>query len=121
MRTPIAHGLAYPDRVVSNVKGVDFTQLSGLTFESANEQRFPSLRIAREVLEEGGSASTVMNAANEIAVDAFLSNQLAFTDIVSVIDSTLDRMNNCTVDSVDSILAADNWARQEARQAVERF
>ncbi|MCP3674045.1 MAG: 1-deoxy-D-xylulose-5-phosphate reductoisomerase [Gammaproteobacteria bacterium] len=121
MRTPIAHALAYPDRIVSNVKGVDFTQLSALTFERPDEQRFPCLRIAREALEVGGSASTVLNAANEIAVDAFLSNQLKFTDISSVIDTTMSKMTNTVVDSIELILEADSWARREATQALLRF
>ncbi len=118
MRTPIAHGMAYPERIVSNVKGVDFTQLSKLTFEDVDEIRFPSLRIAREVLEAGGSASTVMNAANEIAVDAFLSHKIRFTDIVSVTDSVLGKMNNVESDSIASILQMDSWARQEAEQVI---
>ena len=121
MRTPIAHALAYPERIVSNVNGVDFTQLSALTFERPDEQRFPCLRIAREALEVGGSASTVMNAANEVAVDAFLSNQLKFTDISSVIDTTMSKMTNTVVDSVELILEADSWARREAKQALARI
>ncbi len=119
MRTPIAQGLAYPERIVSNVKGVDFTQLSKLTFENVDEKRFPSLRIAREVLEAGGSASTVMNAANEIAVDAFLSHKIRFTDIVSLTDSVLGKMDNVESDSIASILQMDSWARQEAEQVIK--
>ncbi|MCP4271576.1 MAG: 1-deoxy-D-xylulose-5-phosphate reductoisomerase [Gammaproteobacteria bacterium] len=119
MRTPIAQGLAYPERIVSNVKGVDFTQLSKLTFEDVDENRFPSLRIAREVLEAGGSASTVMNAANEIAVDAFLSHKIRLTDIVSVTDSVLGKMDNVESDSIASILQMDSWARQEAEQVIK--
>jgi len=121
MRTPIAHGLAYPERIVSNVEGVDFTQLSKLTFEDVDENRFPSLRIAREVLEAGGSASTVMNAANEIAVDAFLSNNIRFTDIISVVEGVLGKMNNSESDSIASILQMDSWARAEARQAIKEL
>lgn len=121
MRTPIAHGLAYPERIVSNVKGVDFTKLNKLTFEDVDENRFPSLRIAREVLEAGGSASTVMNAANEIAVDAFLSNNIRFTDIVSVIESVLGKMNNSEPDSIAAILQMDSWARAEAKQAIKEL
>ena len=118
MRTPIAHGLAYPERVFSNVKGVDFTQISELTFEKSDEARFPCLRIAREALEAGGSASTVMNAANEIAVEAFLAKQIKFTDIAAIIDSTMSIMNNTLVDSVALILEADRWARQQAKQLL---
>ena len=118
MRTPIAHGLAYPERVLSNVESVDFTHLSDLTFEPSDEQRFPCLRIAREALQEGGSASTVMNAANEVAVEAFLSTKLKFTDIATVIDITMDKMNNTAVDTVALILEADNWARKAASQAL---
>jgi len=121
MRTPIAHGIAYPERIKSNVKGLDFTELHALTFEPVNEQRFPCLRIAREALQAGGSASTVMNAANEIAVEAFLTNQIQFTDIAAVIDTTMAKMNNTIVDSVASIVEADRWARQEAKQALVRI
>ncbi len=121
MRTPIAHGLAWPERMSSDVETVDFTQLSQLTFEAADEIRFPALRIAREALEEGGSASTIMNAANEIAVRAFLSRRLKFTDIVSVIDETLGKMNKTNVDSIAAILDADKQARQHAQQALMRF
>ena len=121
MRTPIAHGLAYPKRVVSNVKGVDFTLLSELSFEKSDEKQFPCLRIAREALAVGGSASTVMNAANEIAVEAFLARHIKFTDIVTIIDSTMSKMNNTAVDSIALILEADRWARQHAKQAIERL
>lgn len=121
MRTPIAHGLAYPERIASNVKGVDFMQLSELTFEPADEQRFPCLRLSREALVAGGSASTVLNAANEIAVDAFLSGKLKFTEIATLIEMTLDRMTVSPMDSIEAILEADAWARAESTQSLSRF
>lgn len=121
MRTPIAHGLAYPERIKSNVKGVNFTELSALTFEAPDEQRFPCLKIAREVLQAGGAASTVLNAANEIAVDAFLSEQIKFTDISSIIELTLNKMAFTTMESIDTVLEVDTWARQEANQHLKKL
>lgn len=118
MRTPIAHGIAYPDRIKADVKGLDFTQLGDLTFEKRDEQRFPSLRIAREVLQAGGTASAVLNAANEVAVAAFLLKQIKFTDIVSIIETTLNKMTVTTVDSIAGILEVDAWARQQAKQSI---
>ena len=120
MRTPIAHGLAYPERIKSNVKGVNFTELNALTFEAPDELRFPCLRIAREVLQAGGAASTVLNAANEVAVDAFLSEQIKFTDIASVIELTLNKMTNRAMESIDMVLDVDTWARQEANQHLKK-
>ncbi|RLA02385.1 MAG: 1-deoxy-D-xylulose-5-phosphate reductoisomerase [Gammaproteobacteria bacterium] len=120
MRTPIAHGLAYPDRISSEVKGVDFTELAQLTFEASDEQRFPSLRLAREALEAGGCAATVLNAANEVAVDSFLNEQIKFTDIVSIIEDTMAKMDITPADSITSIIDVDGWARRQAEQFVKR-
>ncbi len=121
MRTPIAHGFAYPKRIESNVKGVNFTEISALTFEQCNETRFPCIRLARQALEAGGAASTILNAANEIAVDAFLSGKLAFTDIASVIDSTLSLENSLTSETIAAVLDADAWARTQAIQSISRL
>ena len=121
MRTPIAHGLAYPERIKSNVKGVNFTELNALTFEVPDEIRFPCLRIAREVLQAGGTASTVLNAANEVAVDAFLTEKIKFTDIASIIELTLDKMTIKAVESIDLVLEVDAWARQEANQHLKNL
>jgi len=121
MRTPIAHGMAYPQRIASNVKGVDFTDIAALTFEQTDEQRFPCLRLAREALEAGGSASTVLNAANEIAVDAFLTSKIKFTDIAAVIDNTMSQMTVTSTDTISLILQADTWARHTATQSVTRM
>jgi len=116
MRTPIAHGLAYPNRIESRVKGVNFTELAALTFEAPDEIRFPCLRIAREVLQAGGAASTVLNAANEVAVEAFLGGQIKFTDIAAVIELTLSKMTITEVESIKAVIEADAWARQNAKQ-----
>jgi 1-deoxy-D-xylulose-5-phosphate reductoisomerase len=118
MRTPIAHGLAYPCRINSNVDSLDFTQLSQLEFEATDENRFPCIRIARESLEAGGCAATIMNAANEIAVDAFLSQKIKFTDIAPVIETTMSKMTNTPLTSIGIILEADEWARQITQQTV---
>jgi 1-deoxy-D-xylulose-5-phosphate reductoisomerase len=121
MRTPIAHGLAYPERLKSGVKGVNFTELNALTFEAPDELRFPSLRIAREVLQAGGGASTVLNAANEVAVDAFLLEKIKFTDIPNVIEQTLNKMPYTAMESIDLVLEIDAWARQEAYQHLNKL
>ena len=120
MRTPIAHGLAYPKRIKSNVAGLDFSELTNLTFEKSDEQRFPSLRLAREALLAGGTASTVLNAANEIAVEAFLQNRIKFTDIATTIEVTMNKMTVAKAETIESILVADDWARQQANQEIKR-
>ncbi|MFT5453240.1 MAG: 1-deoxy-D-xylulose-5-phosphate reductoisomerase [Enterobacterales bacterium] len=120
MRTPIAQGLAYPERIKSNVKGVNFTELNALTFEAPDELRFPCLRIAREVLQAGGAASAVLNAANEIAVEAFLAEKIKFTDIASVIELTLNKMAFTAAESIDLVFEVDAWARQEANQHLKK-
>ncbi|PCJ51013.1 MAG: 1-deoxy-D-xylulose-5-phosphate reductoisomerase [Gammaproteobacteria bacterium] len=120
MRTPIAHGLAYPNRIESNVQGVNFTEISALTFEPTDEARFPCIRIAREALEAGGAASTVLNAANEVAVDAFLTKRIKFTDIASLIDTVLNKMTSTSVESIAAVMEADAWARVEADHYLAR-
>ncbi|MBY0573924.1 MAG: 1-deoxy-D-xylulose-5-phosphate reductoisomerase, partial [Undibacterium sp.] len=118
MRTPIAYGLAYPERIASGVEALDLSQFAQLNFYQADLQRFPCLRLAFEALDAGASAPTILNAANEIAVEAFLSRQLGFMQIENIIAATLDRMPSCGVGDLEAILAVDQEARRYARLAI---
>lgn len=120
MRTPIAYGLAYPERIDSGVEALDLTRFAQLHFEKPDFQRFPCLRLAYEALQTGGSAPTVLNAANEIAVEAFLAGKLGFRQIDAVIEQTLNTVSASKADSLDAILACDHEARQHALSFVSR-
>jgi len=118
MRTPIAHALGWPDRIESGVESLDLVAVGRLAFESPDVERFPCLRLAREAAEAGGTAPAALNAANEVAVAAFLEGRLNFTGIARVIDSVLQRHEVRPVTSLASALAADAWARSAAREAL---
>jgi len=111
MRVPIAHALAFPDRWESGVDGLDLAALGRMRFEPADTQRFPCLRLAREALIAGGNAANVLNAANEIAVEAFLKGQLAYTGIAEMIEKCLNAERQAVATDLGSILAVDAWAR----------
>jgi 1-deoxy-D-xylulose-5-phosphate reductoisomerase len=114
MRTPIAQALAYPGRVDSGVARLDLTALAALTFETPDDARFPCLRLAYSALEKGGVAPAVMNAANEVAVAAFLAGSARFTDIARACAETLERVPSPAMSSLDDALAADGEARRVA-------
>jgi 1-deoxy-D-xylulose-5-phosphate reductoisomerase len=111
MRSPIRAALTYPDRTSSGQK-VDLTRLSGLTFEAPDEERFPALGLARAAGEIGGTAPAVFNAANEVAVGAFLANQIGFLEIASLCERVLGAHHAEHASSVETLMAADTWARQ---------
>jgi 1-deoxy-D-xylulose-5-phosphate reductoisomerase len=111
MRVPIAHALAWPQRWESGVAGLDLLALSRMRFEAADTQRFPCLRIAREVLAAGGNAPNVLNAANEVAVEAFLDSRLPYTGIARMIESCLGADRSPNAKTLEDILAVDAWAR----------
>ena len=111
MRTAIAYGLGWPERLTSGVAPLDLIATARLDFEAPDEARFPCLRLARESVAAGGTAMAVCNAANEIAVDAFLSEKIRFTDIPAVIEQTLERVAFVAPDSVAVVEAADAEAR----------
>ena len=114
MRTPIAHALAYPDRIDAGVAPLDLFAIARLDFERPDVQRFPCLSLAYQALSAGGSAPAVLNAANEVAVEAFLNKQLSFLGIADLITATLDKLPTVALDSLDDILAADATARRVA-------
>lgn len=120
MRTPIAHALAWPDRMESGVARLDLFQVARLDFEPPDTDRFPCLRLAREAIDTGGTAAAVLNAANEVAVAAFLDGRLNFADIPIVIEETLIQVANHQAGSLDAILAADATARGAAQRFMER-
>ena len=123
MRVPIAHALAWPERAASGVRGLDWSSARTLQFEPADAGRFPSLRLAREALAAGGSAANVMNAANEVAVAAFLAGEIPFTAIFAIIGHCLDRAVGESAPAsadLEHILRTDQWARRIAREQVVR-
>ncbi|OBY92470.1 MULTISPECIES: 1-deoxy-D-xylulose-5-phosphate reductoisomerase [unclassified Pseudomonas] len=115
MRTPIAHALAWPQRIDSGVSPLDLFSIARLDFSAPDEQRFPCLRLARQAAEAGGSVPAMLNAANEVAVAAFLERRIRFTDIPVIIDEVLNREAHTPVESLDAVLVADRRARGAAQ------
>ena len=120
MRTPIAYGLGWPNRISSGVRELDFEMLSNLTFHALDDQRFPLLKLARFVAGQGGTAPTIMNAANEIAVAAFLNLQIKFTQINEVVDSVLNTLETSNVENLETILEADKMVRDFTSNYIQR-
>jgi 1-deoxy-D-xylulose-5-phosphate reductoisomerase len=118
MRVPIAYALRHPDRVDVPVRLLDLTEIGSLTFEPPDEDAFPCLAIARKAAEAGGTGPCVLNAANEVAVHAFLGGRLPFMGIPAVIDATLERVGAATVHGFDSLYRADAEARTVAGELV---
>jgi 1-deoxy-D-xylulose-5-phosphate reductoisomerase len=118
MRVPISYALRYPERADVPVKPLNLVELGALTFEAVDEETFACLRLAREAAHAGGTAPCTMNAANEVAVYAFLAGQLAFLDIAAVIEETLARQPATTVHSFDALGDADASARRIAAELI---
>lgn len=120
MRTPIAHVLGFPERIRSGVKGLDFMALGELSFMPVDFTRYPCLKLAIDSCWHGQSATTILNAANEVAVAAFLKGQIRFTDIADVCDAALQNLESTQVDSVEALMTIDAHARKAASQRVEQ-
>jgi 1-deoxy-D-xylulose-5-phosphate reductoisomerase len=120
MRVPIAHALAYPERIASGARPLDLTAMKDLSFERPDGQRFPCLQLAYAALRAGGTAPAVLNAANEIAVQAFLDGRLPFTAIPRVIEETLDSVRTAPASDLGAVLEADAQARIWAGKRIER-
>lgn len=120
MRTPIAYGLAYPERIEAGVKALDLFAVGRLDFSPPDFARFPCLGLAFAALKEGGAAPAVLNAANEIAVAAFLNQEILFTDIPRVIESALSRLSTLPAFSIEDLMFADTEARQFAHAAIQQ-
>lgn len=120
MRTPIAHALAWPERMDSGVSALDLLRIGHLDFEAPDERRFPCLRLARQAAEACGTAPAMLNAANEVAVEAFLNRRIRFTDIPALIEEVLSREATTSVGALDDVLQADIRARQRAADWLAR-
>ncbi len=120
MRTPIAHSLAWPDRIESGVEPLDIFQVKTLDFEQPDELRFPCISLAIQAAHEGGTRPTVLNAGNEIAVEAFLNSKIRFTDIPKVIAHCLSEVAQSEPGSLEAILHADDMARKVADDYVNQ-
>jgi 1-deoxy-D-xylulose-5-phosphate reductoisomerase len=120
MRTPIANGMAWPERIDAGVAPLDLFAIGRFHFERPDLQRFPCLGLAAEAFSQGGTSPAVLNAANEEAVAAFLQGQLRFTDIPVIIEQVLTRTAVAAADSFDTIFARDSEARQRAREQIRR-
>jgi len=118
MRTPIANALGWPERIGAPSPRLDLAKLARLTFEAPDPVRFPALRLARAALESGGGAPTVLNAANEIAVAAFLERRIGFLDIVATVERTLEALPAPPLGRLDDVHAIDAEARAVARRLI---
>jgi 1-deoxy-D-xylulose-5-phosphate reductoisomerase len=118
MRIPIAHALAWPQRMATVSPRLDLAQVSRLDFAAPDLIRFPALRLAREALQAAGGAPTILNAANEIAVAAFLQRQIGFLDIVDVVDRVLQQLGTRPAESLEDVIALDETARRTARRFI---
>lgn len=119
MRTPIAYGLAWPERIDAGVQDLDFAAMADLSFEKPKEALFPCLSLAREAFEHGGEAPAYLNAANEVAVDAFLNGKVRFVDIPDIIRNVMSCASSTTPTSLETILNADEAARTIARDFIK--
>lgn len=121
MRTPIAHALAWPQRIDSGVAPLSITDIARLDFEAPDEQRFPNLTLARQSMQRGGTAPAILNAANELAVEAFLNRTLRFDRIAVVVSATLQSVAVQAADSLDAVLEADRLARVKAAAHIQHY
>jgi len=120
MRTPIAYTLAWPERMATPTARLDLAELGQLTFEKPDIEQFPALRLAREALQSGGAAPTILNAANEVAVHGFLAGRIGFLDIARIVERTLERLPQTRLDDLADVQAADTEARAAAEALVPR-
>jgi 1-deoxy-D-xylulose-5-phosphate reductoisomerase len=121
MRMPISLALGWPQRMATPGRRLDLASVGTLTFQAPDPERFPALRVARAALRAGGSAPLVCNAANEVAVHAFLGGAIGFLDIIRVVEETVAALDGTEAASLDDILAFDAEARRHARGRVVHF
>ncbi len=120
MRTPIAVALAWPDRMAAPVPRLDFKKSANLTFEDPDFERFPALRVARDALREGGAAPTLLSAANEVAVAAFLARRIGFLDIVACVEAVLAEDRPAAPGDLDTVAELDRSARRKAENWIKK-
>jgi 1-deoxy-D-xylulose-5-phosphate reductoisomerase len=121
MRTPIAHTLAWPDRMETPVAPLNLAAIGRLDFAAPDPERFPALRLARLALEAGGARPAVLNAANEVAVAAFLDRRIAFLDIAAIVEETMARYDPAAPGAIEDVIEVDREARHEAAEAMKVF
>jgi 1-deoxy-D-xylulose-5-phosphate reductoisomerase len=118
MRTPIAHALAFPERIDSGVAPLDFFNTQSFEFEDVDYQKYPNLKLAIDACRSGQGACTALNAANEVAVDAFLNEKIKFTDIAKINETSMDKFVSERVASIDDVIALDASARVFSRNLI---
>ena len=116
---PIQYAVTFPERMPSGLPPLDLAKLGSLTFEAPDEKRFPALRLAREAGEAGGTLPGVFNAANEVAVEAFLAEQISFPRIWGMVEEVMEKHTTLSSPDLDAIIEADRWARSEAKVRLE--
>ena len=121
MKTPIAYALSYPKRISAPIKKLDLANIKKLSFHKPDNITFPALNLAIESIKVGGNAPTVLNAANEVAVDAFLQNKISFLSITKVVDLTLNKSNICQINSIDDVINEDFKAREISQELVKKI
>lgn len=121
MRLPILYAMTYPERMETGAAPLDLAAVGTLTFENADAEKFPALTLARQAIDAGGAVCCVLNAANEVAVDAFLREKVPFGDIYTVVAETLSRVENRPVRQVEDVFEADGMARRTAGQLIEKL
>ena len=121
MRTPIAHALAYPERMNSGVKSLNLSAIGQLDFSAPDFERFPALKLGYRAIRQGGTSPVTLNAANEIAVHAFLERRLPFLAITTVVEAVMDELHPRPIRILDDILNADAVARIHAIRQIEIF
>ncbi|MDP7556622.1 MAG: 1-deoxy-D-xylulose-5-phosphate reductoisomerase [Nitrospinaceae bacterium] len=118
MRVPIAYALTYPDRIECDFPSLDLAEMKQLTFEEPDYKKFPCIKLAQEALETGQTMPAVLNAANEVAVQAFLDEAIPFKDIAETIRTTMHNHKCHAIDSLEDVQTADQWAREEAKKRI---
>jgi 1-deoxy-D-xylulose-5-phosphate reductoisomerase len=119
MRVPIAYALGWPERIALQHKRFDFTKTQSLNFEAVDVERFPALRVVRDVLEQGLAASIIFNGANEVAVRSFLNKEIHYCDIVPTIERSLEHLHIDKVDTLDDVLQAISYVEDSVNHLVK--
>jgi 1-deoxy-D-xylulose-5-phosphate reductoisomerase len=121
MRTPIAHALAFPDRIESGVSPLDFNQLANLTFTEPEAERYPNLMLAMQASSIGQYATTTLNAANEVAVEAFLQGQIGFMQIAQVNEECLQQTSSHNLNTIEAVIESDQSARRLSMNIIDKL
>jgi 1-deoxy-D-xylulose-5-phosphate reductoisomerase len=120
MRVPIAHTLAWPTRMPTDLPRLDLSSIKNLTFEAPDVQQFPAISLARQVLKNGKDRPTILNAANEVAVQSFVQGKISFLDIVPICTEVLNQMNESSLGSIDEVLLIDQQARRISEKVIHK-